>query len=61
MNRYPLWKYLLIGLVIVVSAIYALPNGQSFTRFVLQDWYGKEGGCLVVSAEGVSAQHLALD
>ena len=26
MNRYPLWKYLLIGLVIVVSAIYALPN-----------------------------------
>ena len=26
MNRYPLWKYLLIGLVIVVSSIYALPN-----------------------------------
>ena len=26
MNRYPLWKYLLIGLVIIVSAIYALPN-----------------------------------
>jgi len=26
MTRYPLWKYLLIGLVIVVSAIYALPN-----------------------------------
>lgn len=26
MNRYPLWKYLLIGLVIVVSTIYALPN-----------------------------------
>ena len=26
MNRYPLWKYLLIGLVIVVSAIYAMPN-----------------------------------
>ena len=26
MIRYPLWKYLLIGLVIVVSAIYALPN-----------------------------------
>ena len=40
---------------------HTLPNGQSFTRFVLQDWYGKEGGCLVVSPEGVSAQHLALD
>ena len=40
---------------------HTLPNGQSFTRFVLQDWYNKEGGCLVVSPEGVSAQHLALD
>ena len=40
---------------------HTLSGGQNFTRFVLQDWYGKEGGCLVVSPEGVSAQHLALD
>ena len=40
---------------------HTLPGGQNFTRFVLQDWYGKEGGCLIVSPEGVSAQHLALD
>lgn len=26
MNRYPLWKYLLITLTVIVSAIYALPN-----------------------------------
>ncbi|MDQ2694294.1 MAG: protein translocase subunit SecD [Pseudomonadota bacterium] len=26
MNRYPLWKYLLIGLVTVVGMLYALPN-----------------------------------
>lgn len=37
------------------------PGGQSFTRFVLQDWYGKAGGCLIVSPEGVSEQHFGLD
>jgi len=26
MNQYPLWKYLLIGIVIFICAIYALPN-----------------------------------
>ena len=26
MNRYPLWKYLLIALTLAVAAIYALPN-----------------------------------
>ena len=26
MNRYPLWKYLLIALVVVVSILYTLPN-----------------------------------
>ncbi len=26
LNRYPLWKYLLILLVLVVGLIYALPN-----------------------------------
>jgi preprotein translocase subunit SecD len=26
MNRYPLWKYLIIGVVLLVSILYALPN-----------------------------------
>jgi len=26
MNRYPLWKYILIGLITVLAALYALPN-----------------------------------
>ncbi len=26
MNQYPLWKYLLIGAVIAICALYALPN-----------------------------------
>ena len=26
MNRYPLWKYIVIALALLVSAIYAAPN-----------------------------------
>ncbi|MCG9014810.1 hypothetical protein, partial [Laribacter hongkongensis] len=26
MNRYPLWKYLIIALALIVSAIYTVPN-----------------------------------
>src|SRR5262245_22130918 len=26
MNRYPLWKYILIALAILISALYAVPN-----------------------------------
>ncbi|MCV2508880.1 MAG: protein translocase subunit SecD, partial [Neisseriaceae bacterium] len=26
MNRYPLWKYILVLVVLVVSALYAIPN-----------------------------------
>ena len=26
MNRYPLWKYILIGLILLVGVIYAIPN-----------------------------------
>ena len=26
MNRYPLWKYLLIAATLILAAIYALPN-----------------------------------
>src|SRR5438045_3794965 len=26
MNRYPLWKYIVIGIALVVGVVYALPN-----------------------------------
>ena len=26
MNRYPLWKYVLIGIALVVGIVYTLPN-----------------------------------
>ena len=26
MNRYPLWKYIMIGIVLVIGLIYTLPN-----------------------------------
>lgn len=26
MNRYPLWKYLLIACVLLISSVYTLPN-----------------------------------
>ena len=26
MNRYPLWKYILIGIVLLIGVIYTLPN-----------------------------------
>lgn len=26
MNRYPLWKYILIGIVLVIGLVYTLPN-----------------------------------
>ena len=26
MNRYPLWKYILIAVILIVAAVYTLPN-----------------------------------
>lgn len=26
MNRYPLWRYILLAVLIIISLIYALPN-----------------------------------
>lgn len=26
MNRYPLWKYILIGIVLIIGLVYTLPN-----------------------------------
>ena len=26
MNRYPLWKYLVIGVALLIGALYSLPN-----------------------------------
>lgn len=37
---------------------HTLPDGRRFTRYVLQDWYGREGGCLTVSPDGVWAESL---
>lgn len=31
-------------------------NGQTIQRFVIQDWYGNQGGYLVVDANGVHAE-----
>jgi preprotein translocase subunit SecD len=35
MNRYPIWKYLLIGLVLLAAAVYSLPNLYGETPAVL--------------------------
>lgn len=39
---------------------HTLPDGRRFTRYVLPDWYGSEGGCLIVSPEGVRSETLRL-
>ncbi|MDZ4099069.1 MAG: hypothetical protein U1E13_10280, partial [Methylophilaceae bacterium] len=26
MNRYPLWKYLMVAIILIVAIIYSLPN-----------------------------------
>lgn len=29
MNRYPLWKYILIGIVLIIGLVYTLPDRKS--------------------------------
>lgn len=36
------------------------PEGHPFVRHVLQDWYGKTGGCLKVSVDGIESEILTL-
>jgi preprotein translocase subunit SecD len=51
MNRYPLWKYLLVAVIVAVSAVYALPN-----------LYGKDPALQISSsaARGAEVNELAL-
>ena len=44
MNRYPLWKYLLLLLVLAAGVLYALPN-----------LYGEQPAVQVSNAEGEAA------
>ena len=41
MNQYPAWKYMLIGIVLLVGLVYALPN-----------LFGKDPALQVTSARG---------
>ncbi|GLQ74899.1 protein translocase subunit SecD [Vibrio sp. vnigr-6D03] len=50
LNRYPLWKYLMVMLLILVSALYALPN-----------IYGEDPAIQVTGARGASVDMSTLD
>jgi preprotein translocase subunit SecD len=47
MNRYPLWKYILVGAIVAVSAVYALPNV-----------YGKDPALQISAARGAEVSEL---
>ena len=50
LNRYPLWKYLMVLFVIAISALYALPN-----------IYGEDPAVQVTGARGASVDMATLD
>ncbi|WP_095845629.1 protein translocase subunit SecD [Gibbsiella quercinecans] len=50
LNRYPLWKYLMLIVVIVVGLLYALPN-----------IYGEDPAVQITGARGVAASEATLD
>ncbi|MGO1191797.1 protein translocase subunit SecD [Vibrio casei] len=50
LNRYPLWKYLMVAAVILISALYALPN-----------IYGEDPAVQVTGARGASVDMSTLD
>ncbi|WP_150142297.1 protein translocase subunit SecD [Candidatus Enterovibrio escicola] len=49
-NRYPLWKYIMIALVIFIGALYALPN-----------MYGEDPSVQIIGVRGTSVSSLTLD
>ncbi len=49
LNRYPLWKYVMLVVVIVVGLIYALPN-----------LYGEDPAVQITGARGVAASEQTL-
>lgn len=50
LNRYPLWKYILVALVIFIGALYALPN-----------IYGEDPAVQISGARGASVDLATLD
>ncbi|MBH2958002.1 protein translocase subunit SecD [Serratia marcescens] len=50
LNRYPLWKYLMLIIVILVGLLYALPN-----------IYGEDPAVQITGARGVAASETTLD
>ncbi|TFZ52618.1 protein translocase subunit SecD [Serratia proteamaculans] len=50
LNRYPLWKYLMLIVVIIVGLLYALPN-----------LYGEDPAVQITGARGVAASETTLD
>ncbi len=50
LNRYPLWKYLMVVLLIAITALYALPN-----------IYGEDPAIQVTGARGASVDMATLD
>ncbi|WP_413514812.1 protein translocase subunit SecD [Serratia proteamaculans] len=50
LNRYPLWKYLMLIVVILVGLLYALPN-----------LYGEDPAVQITGARGVAASETTLD
>ncbi|HBL7015040.1 TPA: protein translocase subunit SecD [Serratia marcescens] len=50
LNRYPLWKYLMLIVVILVGLLYALPN-----------IYGEDPAVQITGARGVAASETTLD
>ncbi|MFI8417646.1 protein translocase subunit SecD [Serratia sp. NPDC078593] len=50
LNRYPLWKYLMLIVVIIIGLLYALPN-----------LYGEDPAVQITGARGVAASEATLD
>ncbi|MGL6176300.1 MAG: protein translocase subunit SecD, partial [Vibrionaceae bacterium] len=50
LNRYPLWKYLFVLFVMMIGALYALPN-----------LYGEDPAVQISGARGASADLATLD
>ncbi|CDL30859.1 Protein-export membrane protein SecD (TC 3.A.5.1.1) [Enterobacter hormaechei] len=49
LNRYPLWKYIMLVVVIIVGLLYALPN-----------LYGEDPAVQITGARGVAASEQTL-
>ncbi len=50
LNKYPLWKYIMVALILMISALYALPN-----------IYGEDPAIQVTGARGASVDLATLD